>query len=163
MNKQHGRTWLSIALIVTVGLGAFAGVARGSDDENTIHACGRSGTGTLRTVGDPSECKSNEESLDWNVTGPAGMDGKPGLSGYEVVERTFTDFGNPNVAQERRAFCGSKRVLGGGYIIDGHDFLVVQNRPEGGTSSWVLTLNPFGPSTFVTKVIVYAVCANVSG
>lgn len=119
MSKPHGRTWLSIILIATVGLGSFAGIARGSHDSNTFHACGRSGTGALRKVDDASQCKPAEEPLEWNVAGPPGETGAPGISGYEIVTGSII-FGGGDQDDERTSTLdyGAKSVMGGGFSLN---------------------------------------------
>lgn len=156
--KLSSKKYLAMLLFVAVAVGTFAGVARSLDDPNTFHACGRSGTGALRKVDDPSLCKSSEEPLKWNVTGPQGA---PGISGYEIVQARHTDVAGAGL-WVRRATCGIKSVLGGGYFVnDGNaapSFVVTDSRPDQNT--WVVGV--FDPEGDLSEITVYALCANVS-
>ena len=63
---------------------ATLALAKSGGDSQVIHACYKSDTpsnGQVRIVGSADVCKSNETSIDWNVTGPAGPAGPAGPSG----------------------------------------------------------------------------------
>jgi hypothetical protein len=63
---------------------ATLALAKSAGDSQVIHACYKSDTpsnGQVRIIGAADVCKSNETSIDWNVTGPAGPAGPPGPSG----------------------------------------------------------------------------------
>jgi len=47
---------------------------------NVIYACAKP-DGKLRSVSCPAECRRNEEALEWNMTGPPGVDGADGAPG----------------------------------------------------------------------------------
>jgi hypothetical protein len=46
-----------------------------------INACYRSNNGQLRIVSDPTECRSSEVAISWNIMGPAGPAGPQGPAG----------------------------------------------------------------------------------
>ena len=75
------RLWLlaaaALALVVPAAL-ATAAATRVHDD--AINACVKK-DGKLRVVGSVGACRKNEQSLSWNVQGPAGEAGPPGAAG----------------------------------------------------------------------------------
>jgi hypothetical protein len=84
MRHGFGRAARALApwiLVVTVSLGG--GMALADHDTNTIHACAKTGTGTLRVVASADECKSNETPVQWTVEGPQGPQGPQGPVGPE--------------------------------------------------------------------------------
>jgi hypothetical protein len=52
-----------------------------SHDADTIHACRNTTTGALRVVDSADDCRTTEEPLSWNTTGPAGPTGPQGPAG----------------------------------------------------------------------------------
>ena len=53
------------------------------DDDGTIHACRMLKSGKLRVVADPDSCKPRERKLSWNIRGPKGDPGSPGVAGAQ--------------------------------------------------------------------------------
>ena len=52
-------------------------------DANSIHACQRTQTGTIRLVASPAECQSTETAIEWNKQGPMGPMGPMGPAGVK--------------------------------------------------------------------------------
>ena len=52
-------------------------------DEVTIYACVMPGTGQMRAVNGPGQCKNNENELSWNVAGAPGPEGAQGATGED--------------------------------------------------------------------------------
>lgn len=75
------------ALVVALGGAAFAAIP---DSSGTIHACYQKNNGDLRVVESSSNCRSNENRLDWNVQGGGRMAASVGAS---QDQRDF--FGDP--------------------------------------------------------------------
>jgi hypothetical protein len=48
--------------------------------DGTIYACVNSNDGTIRIVSNSTSCKKTERLLSWNITGPKGDKGDPGLA-----------------------------------------------------------------------------------
>jgi len=63
--------------LVVLGVSAGAAVAAIPDTDGVIHACRNTRDGTLRAVDTAAgqKCGKNEQSLNWNQTGPAGPAG----------------------------------------------------------------------------------------
>ncbi len=76
----------AVLVVTGVAAAALGGVAWGSHDENTIHACGKSGTGLVRIVDSESECKPAEEYLEWSIEGPQGP---AGVNTFRSVQQRF--------------------------------------------------------------------------
>jgi hypothetical protein len=70
------------ALLVATSGAALAAIP---DADDVIHGCMNNRTGVLRVIDSEAPasqaCTSKETPLDWNVTGPAGVDGDDGLTG----------------------------------------------------------------------------------
>jgi hypothetical protein len=78
----------ALAALVAAGASAAAiagtALAVGAADEQAeevVQACRHPNGGWVRVVSDPSRCRAKEESLSWNVAGPAGPAGPPGPQG----------------------------------------------------------------------------------
>jgi hypothetical protein len=56
-------------------------VLSASANAQTINACAKNRGGALRIVTDPADCSSRETPLSWNVQGPKGDSGDPGIDG----------------------------------------------------------------------------------
>lgn len=65
-----------IAVLVFMGFFSYG------QDDVVFHGC-YDGSGHLRIVGDPSECRRNETSISWNQIGPPGPQGEQGPQGPE--------------------------------------------------------------------------------
>ena len=88
--------------------------------------------------------------MSWNQAGPAGADGKPGISGYEVV-KAGSLFTPGSIAA---ATCpAGKKVLGGGYDTEVNNHvgtrfrgtLAVASFPAGGSANWAADLHARAP------------------
>ncbi len=64
---------------------------------NTIYACIRK-DGTLRVVAQTGDCKTDETSLSWNMTGPVGPQGLPGGQGPQGAQGPAGPQGPPGAA-----------------------------------------------------------------
>jgi hypothetical protein len=74
---------VAAGLLLVTNVATLA-LAKSGDDGQVIHACYKSdtpGNGQVRIVGSADVCKSNETSIEWNMTGPTGPAGPPGPSG----------------------------------------------------------------------------------
>jgi hypothetical protein len=85
MSSAFARRTGRLAAIVVTAIAGAAGVAYATNAvtrtvTSTIQACEKS-NGAIRIVGGPSDCKSSEQFLTWNVEGPAGPAGPPGSAG----------------------------------------------------------------------------------
>jgi hypothetical protein len=104
-------------------------VARAQQAATTqLHACVNQNSGDVKFVSEDTQCHANATKVSWNVTGPPGP---PGVSGYEVLERTLSV-----TAEFSGVFGGlqcpaGKRPLGGGASIDNAPagYAIVSNRP----------------------------------
>lgn len=143
---MRGRKAKAVA-VVAGGLLLTGGVASAqvADDQSTIHGCVSGGllgigSGTIRVVDDPSQCRSSEDSLSWNQAGPqgpqgpqgepgpdgqagtegpqgpqgeTGSQGLPGVSGHEVVFVSET-IGVGDTTGEATVTCADGKVVVGG-------------------------------------------------
>lgn len=77
----------SMLVVGMLALGMLGyGLASASHDTNVIHGC-VGANGNLRVVEDAADCRQNETSLDWSMTGPAGP---PGTAAPAVGEIVFS-------------------------------------------------------------------------
>jgi len=84
MSRFARRPAAIVALIVAAGAiggAAFAAqkTLRHSAASNVIRACVKS-EGQPRIVDNLADCKKNEEGISWNIVGPQGPQGIPGIS-----------------------------------------------------------------------------------
>jgi hypothetical protein len=72
-----------VAVVAALALVVVAGAAYATipDGQGVVHGCFKK-SGILRVV-DPAvgQCSDDETALDWNQTGPRGLDGAPGPQG----------------------------------------------------------------------------------
>lgn len=88
MSAVRTRTMRGIGVaLAIVGASTFVGVSTASaaipDPTGVIHACRGNALGLIRVI-DPAngqQCRANETALDWNNTGPAGVQGDKGATG----------------------------------------------------------------------------------
>ena len=82
--EQRLRRGLRFGVVAALALG-LAGVAGAGLDaflsDDVIYACRTKSTGVLRVPAPGASCKSDEQSLQWNVRGPAGPPGPTGAQG----------------------------------------------------------------------------------
>jgi hypothetical protein len=74
-------------VLVTLSLLIAGGIAYATipDSSGVIHGCVAASNGTVRVIDSAlSSCRSNEQALNWNVTGPQGPQGPegPGTAGF---------------------------------------------------------------------------------
>ena len=115
--------WVLLAGLLIANLVTYASAHGG--DPNRVHACVKSSSrhqGQVRIVDPDERCKSNEQPLDWNITGPqgpAGPQGPPGaLSGFEVVSEVSES--NSSDSKRERVSCSEgKQAISGAAFADG--------------------------------------------
>ena len=119
--------------------------------------------GSIVIVGTGVPCAKGDQALTWNIQGPAGPQGGPGVSGYEVVAVQQMNTSNTLTVQ---ASCpAGKRVLGGGAEVLGSitvgTSVLRQSGPTPDNAGWKAFFVDFNaePNTFGLKVS--AICATV--
>jgi hypothetical protein len=80
--RRSRRHWLGSTVVVVAAFSA-GGIALAHHDANTIHACAKQQTGSLRMVESADDCLSSENAVEWNVQGPQGPIGPQGPVGPE--------------------------------------------------------------------------------
>ena len=80
MARTFWRRMLGGAFILAT---TIPGAARSGNllDGSMIHACVSKSSGTIKIVDSPEDCGKGEESLSWNLSGPAGPVGPAGPEG----------------------------------------------------------------------------------
>lgn len=103
----------SIRIVVTAAVlfAAAAGIAYATNavtaaSTSELHACANATNGNLRLVEDGAACRTSEQPVSWNVTGPAGPAGTNGTNGSDGV--------SPTVAQ---LAAGDEHCADGGVAI----------------------------------------------
>lgn len=174
----HPRRLLVLGGLLAV-VGAVAGIALAAipGSDGTITGCLKKSGGNLRVIDAAvTNCKSDEQRLDWNVQGPAGQagengtNGTDGVSGWEMVtdtrsygsDTTFA-FGGLSVDCPT----GKKVVGGGGSVLTDEGatasgYNVLQSYPESDGTGWHASFevdnaigNPFTET-------VYAICVSAA-
>ena len=157
---------LGLAGVLVVG--GVAGAAIPDSDDDEIHACYQKNQGQLRVIDaeEGAECRSSEDPLVWNQTGPQG---EPGPRGPSDAFSRFHDAEEPvpdsldtmlelEVPDGRFAVTGTiiTRNAGGANalvtcqtLLPSGDFDIARARlePGGGADIQTLTMNPVGSST----------------
>jgi hypothetical protein len=94
MSRQRMRTWRRLGALV-VGLGVLTAGAhatlRATAADGVISACRNKSTGVLRVPATGSSCRSDEQSLQWNIrglAGPTGPQGPPGPVSVSALANT---------------------------------------------------------------------------
>jgi hypothetical protein len=82
---------LKSLIAVVVLCGAAAGISYATNAitrtaTSTLQACANGTNGNLRLVSSPSDCRTNETAVSWNVVGPQGEQGPPGAAGKDGVD-----------------------------------------------------------------------------
>src|SRR6476620_3212886 len=74
---------LTITLAATLALAGGAALASGviPGSDGVIHGCYNTTNGQLRVTDDDANCKSPETAIQWNQTGPQGIQGPQGVKG----------------------------------------------------------------------------------
>ncbi len=73
-------------LLTLLALALWAWIPTATASDGLIHGCVSDRKGTLRIVGDPSECTSKETPLSWDQPGPQGPQGESGEPGAQGPE-----------------------------------------------------------------------------
>jgi hypothetical protein len=153
------------ALAVALGGVAYATIP---DSGGVIHGCYQKTVGSLRVI-DPStggQCSSAETPIHWSQ-GPAGV------SGYQIINSTFTIHTTDFSPQPLTVSCpaGDKALSGGynvPYIAPGFFGNVITNyesQPTADGSGWVFAFvggpssNPASSFNYDVTFPVYVVCA----
>ena len=73
----------AIALAILAGASGVAAATTVLEHTSTtvIQACEKLGSGRLRIVNSPAQCRHDETAISWNVEGPAGATGATGATG----------------------------------------------------------------------------------
>lgn len=142
------------------------GLASALDDGNTIHACKKNQSGTIRLVDSADQCLPSETLVEWGVQGPAGP---PGVVDAHVhLASINSDEEGSDDAATATAFCETGEIaLGGGYVASGFAVEVGDDRPvemgglaldDGDTpGGWLVSVrNPSGDSFTLS---VWVICA----
>lgn len=84
---------MKAVLAVLVLAGAAAGISYATNAmtrtaTSTLQACANGTNGDLRLVSSPSDCRTNETAVSWNVVGPPGPQGEQGLPGKDGAPGT---------------------------------------------------------------------------
>jgi hypothetical protein len=169
--RNLARDYRPLTMFVAGSLFALTvvgGVALAQND--IIEACVKD-NGEMRIVDTAEDCKDNETSLSWNVTGPTGLQGPQGpegpagppgptggLSGYEIVEsHPATSDINPGQVGTVSAYCPEGKVVtGGGYSDHSASLQIISGYPVEG--AWVV--RAFQDSTVPGSIRVWAVCVD---
>ncbi len=77
--KRH----ISSLLLLATMIAGMLITSLPSQAQNVIYACITKSTGQIRIVSTTGQCKSNETSISWNITGPQGTQGPVGPQGPE--------------------------------------------------------------------------------
>ncbi len=81
--RRVGIVALGVAAATTAatGTGVAAGVFGSPDANGIIHACVDTTNGDTRVVTSAADCRTGEQALQWNQTGPQGPKGDTGAQG----------------------------------------------------------------------------------
>ena len=179
LRSSRRRPALVAAVAVLAGGPVLFGTVRAAipDGAGKINACYSMSGGSLRVIDTaqvPASCRADENSLNWNQTGPPGKDGtngingkdgkdgKDGVSGYS---RNFVDVNlppNQGTVAEAPCLTLGAQPLGGGFDLHGPvDVKNLQIRASYPTvGKWVVfVFNSSATTKGTVKVAV--VCANI--
>ncbi len=141
---------------------------QGGAPSNVFRACADKTTGALRTIYPLGPCTANESAVFWNIQGPAGPAGAPGVSALERVD--FSSRSDDTRRKNAFAQCPEgKLVVGGGaqvFIAGGASSVVAllkKSQPSDTMDGWAATAETIdgehvGMNWFLTS---YALCAMV--
>lgn len=151
----------------TLLVGGTLGRASAAGDPAVINACAGK-NGSLRLVANPQDCRDAESPVQWNASGPAGPQGAPGVSGYEIA--TVVHLVPPGLNELMVTCPGEKVVTGGGeenttgartneqgHSVTPDSLRVRASRPDG-TTAWKVIVHNNG--TLDGRMQIYALCAN---
>src|SRR4051794_21588294 len=119
ISRARARWVVPVAVVGTLAMGGVA-FATIPDSGQAIHGCYKKSGGSLRVIDSSvTNCDKAETALNWNLSGPPGVNGTngaPGISGYEMVVKEQSEtaagfFGSVSVTCPL-----GKKVLGGGAI-----------------------------------------------
>lgn len=82
------------SLLMLVALGGWQVAQRAFAAPVVVSACHKVGSGELRLVAAPSDCKNSEAFIEWNQAGPQGVAGPQGPIGPQGLTGPKGDTGN---------------------------------------------------------------------
>jgi hypothetical protein len=125
--RGRGVLMLSTMIVLLTGIIAFASIP---GTNGVIYTCyNKNGDGSLRVIDSAQQCKANENSLNFNQTGPAGANG---LSEAYTVRQPFEEpiaIAAPSTFTPPTVIL-SKNVPAGSYVINAK--MQVTNFSSGG-------------------------------
>jgi len=161
ITKKH----LMIGLVLVLALIAAQGVTAQGDE--VIYGCYHEKNGKLRIVETSEDCKRKEIPVWWNVTGPEGPPGAPGLLSEVTRYCTPTD-------ETRIVSCpvdaGCEKIIkcplgtvavGGGGGSHPNQFYMVINGPTD-DNGWTVRMRATGEGPVETALDVCVLCATVA-
>lgn len=185
LQKLFSSKLLVVINVVLISLMGVTLVSAHGGNTALIHSCVSNSSGEIKIVGANASCPSNYRPLDWNIQGPAGLQGPigpqglqgepgpqglagpqgaAGISGLEVV----TVNSGTQVAARIDVFIecpAGKQVLGGGYGTIGNNLNtgIAANAPYG-PYQWVVTAvtNDYPNVRSGWSVQAYAICATIA-
>jgi hypothetical protein len=143
---------LMLAGVMALIVGASVASATIPDSGGVIHGCLQTQNGVLSPKGslrviDPStgaSCKSSEQPISWNQTGPQGTKGDPGPSTAYAQEK-FEPTTLPNDSSS--VLVTSKDLPPGTYVVNAK--LLAENRDTDANSAVSCTLLKRGASSYL--------------
>ena len=158
------KKWMVAGLVLAAVVAGSVAYAAIPSSNGTINGCYGKLGGILRVIDEGKSCTSFEKPLMWNVQG------QPGISGYEVVQRTGSQTpsaGAPFIVANVGCPSGKSVIGGGGSGFVGSAFLdLLSSAPDVFDNEWVVVLakqngTPFNGAESVSwRVVVF--CAKVA-
>lgn len=156
-----------VGLVLSMGI-----VVTPEASAQVLHGCYNK-SGVLYLIDEPglkTECKDDHVEIDWNVTGPPGAQGPPGLSGIHVVQSDVGVTVGAADVEAASAFCpGGEVATGGGnseftVLMIGIEPAMIQSAPfldmtTGAPIGWTVIYANRGTGEFSFKAAV--ICAVV--
>ena len=92
---MHAKKLIAVVAALTIAVVAGTAYATIPDGQGVIHGCFKK-SGLLRVIDTATaeQCSSDETALDWNRTGPRGLDGAPGPQGAQGPQGVKGDPGD---------------------------------------------------------------------
>jgi hypothetical protein len=78
---MKGKSLVGIGIVLVLVLAGAATWAWAEGDEVRYYACVNNASGTIHMIGPEDSCSTNEERVEWNQTGPPGLQGPQGEIG----------------------------------------------------------------------------------
>jgi hypothetical protein len=174
VNKYQNFLLLFAALVLGF-LGGQAGsiVSAHGGETSRIHACFNNHSGEIKIIDADGACQNGFSPLDWDIQGPPGPQGNPGISELEVVwiSELFEGEGTiaVNCPEGKKAMGGGADAIGPGSLLSsrpiGPDITGLVDTGEGiiapnGTSTMPTGWQASGTGG-VLAITAYAICAHV--